>query len=132
MFLLPSNVDFFIDNEIEHIFAPNSKPVRPYGGQWRKMNRLFLKSMRRIIGAHPSAMGVAVLVRIGVMPLHYMFAYRACLWFLKIVSEESDPLLTDQCDMISADDKLMEHTSFFKNCKLIFNLSWGRVTGNRS
>ena len=26
-------------------------------------------------------------------------------------------MLTDQWDMLSADDKLMEHTSFFKNCK---------------
>ena len=72
--------------------------------------------MRFIIGAHVSASGTAVLVRLGVMPLHYMLAYRASLWFLKIFNDESDPLLSQQWHDLSESNEMLEYTSMYKGC----------------
>ena len=66
--------------------------------------------MRRIIGANESPSSVAVLVRMGVMPLQYEFAYRAILWYIKIARGESDPLLTEQLNSVRSDSTLFMTT----------------------
>ena len=97
-------------------FLPNSRPVHGYCKHWDKLNKIFMKCMRFIIGAHCSASNNAVLVRLGVMPLHYMLAYRASLWFLKIFHDESDPLLFQQWRDVSSDDEILMLTSMYKGC----------------
>ena len=97
-------------------FLPQSKPIHGYNRHFDKLNRAFMKCMRLIIGAHCSASNIAVLVRLGVMPLHYMLAYRASLWFLKIFNDETDPLLIQQWKDVSSNDEILEFTSLYKGC----------------
>ena len=92
------------------------KPIRPYGKYYQPLTSVFMQCMRLIIGAHSSASGIAVLVRLGVMPLRYMLALRASLWFLKIINGESDDLLSKQWRDLCSDDELLEFTSMYKGC----------------
>ena len=72
--------------------------------------------MRRIIGANESPSSVAVLVRMGVMPLQYELAYRALMWYLKIFKGETDPVLTEQLESMRSNDAMFSLTCFYKHC----------------
>ena len=72
--------------------------------------------MRRIIGANESPSSVAVLVRMGVMPLQYELAYRALIWYLKIFKGETDPVLTEQLESMRSNDAMFSLTCFYKHC----------------
>ena len=72
--------------------------------------------MRRIVGANESPSSIAVLVRLGVMPLQYEFAYRAILWYIKIFKGESDPVLTEQLDSLRANNDDFIKTCFYQHC----------------
>ena len=79
-------------------------------------NRFYIDCMRRVIGANESPSSVAVLVRMGVMPLQYEFAYRAILWYIKITKGETDQVLTDQLDFMSSDDERFSRSCFYQHC----------------
>ena len=87
-----------------------------YGKPWKRLNNFYIDCMRRIVGAGASVSSVALLVRMGVMPLQYEFAYRAVLWYLKIFRGESDKLLTEQLHSLLASSEI-EHTCFYRHCK---------------
>ena len=60
--------------------------------------------------------GPAVLVRLGYAG-HLYLAFRASLWFLKIVNGESDPLLLEQWHNLCNNDEELGFTSMYKGCK---------------
>ena len=87
-----------------------------YAKPWTTLNKFYIDCMRRVIGANESPSSVAVLVRMGVMPLQYEFAYRAILWYIKITKGETDQVLTDQLDYMSSDDNRFARTCFYQHC----------------
>ena len=98
------------------IFNVALKPMFGYAKPWTALNRFYIDCMRRIIGANESPSSVAVLVRMGVMPLQYEFAYRAILWYIKITKGETDQVLTDQLDSMSSDEERFARTCFYQHC----------------
>ena len=93
------------------IFHITRKVMFGYGKRWRTLNSFYIDCMRRIIGVNDeSPSSVAVLVRMGIMPLQYEFVYRAVLWYIKIARGETDQLLTDQLDTFSSDDSTFSMT----------------------
>ena len=64
-----------------------------------------------IIGAHVTVSNLAVLVRGGFLPLQYRLVLESLLWFLRIRSGESDPLLTAQYQEMRSDNDF--HFSMF-------------------
>ena len=88
--------------------------------------------MRRIIGVNDeSPSSVAVLVRMGIMPLQYEFVYRAVLWYIKIARGETDQLLTDQLETFNSDDNTFSMTCFYQHCgnyiKQLSNVGGGLI-----
>ena len=99
------------------IFHITRKVMFGYGKRWRTLNSFYIDCMRRIIGVNDeSPSSVAVLVRMGIMPLQYEFVYRAVLWYIKIARGETDQLLTDQLDTFSSDDSTFSMTCFYQHC----------------
>ena len=89
-----------------------------------ELNDLFFECMRLIIGAHRSASRVAVLVRLGVMPLEYMLIFEALLWVLKIAHGETDPLLTEELNRMKMDgDTLLSTCLYVHGCDFIDRLN---------
>ena len=108
---------FFGDtNTMSPGLTPDASPLRPYGEHFKTLNKVFMQCMRLVIGAHGSSCAEAVLVRLGVMPLRYMLAFRASLWFLKIISGESDKLLLDQWKTMCTDTEAYEFSCFYRGC----------------
>ena len=75
-----------------------------------------MRCMRLLIGAHGSSCAEAVLVRLGVMSLRYMLAFRAAQWFLKIISGESDSLLLEQWRTMCTNNEAYEFSCFYRGC----------------
>ena len=96
--------------------TPDATPLRPYGVHFEALNKVFMRCMRLVIGAHGSSCAEAVLVRLGVMPLRYMLAFRAAQWFLKIISGESDSLLLEQWRTMCTDNEAYEFSCFYRGC----------------
>ena len=84
---------------------------------WKKLNTLYLDCMRKVIGAHETASGYAVLVRMGIFPLQYELVFRALMWYLKIVNGESDATLNTQLEKFHAEDNGdFALTCFYRHC----------------
>ena len=79
--------------------------------------------MRIVIGADEFASAVAVLVRLGVLPLEYMLALEAVLWVLRISRGESDPLLSEQWDSVRGDGTLESTCLYRMGCDFIDRLN---------
>ena len=52
----------------------------------------------------------------GVLPLQYEFVYMAILWYLKIHSGESDPVLTEQLQLFRSNEDMFALTCFYRHC----------------
>ena len=99
------------------IFHISRKVMFGYGKRWRTLNNFYMDCMRRIIGVNDeSPSSVAVLVRMGIMPLQYEFVYRAVLWYIKIARGETDQLLTDQLESFGGTDSTFSMTCFYQHC----------------
>ena len=70
--------------------------------------------MRSILGVPDNTSHLAVLVRLGVMPLNYMLAYRSAIWYLKLIKGLCGPALRDMYLRFRDDDEAFGSTNFFK------------------
>ena len=57
---------------------------------------------------------LAILVRLGVMPLNYMLAYRVAIWYLKLIRGLCGPALRDLYLKFLSHDEAFGSTNFFK------------------
>ena len=69
---------------------------------------------RRILGAGPTASKLAVLVRLGWLPLDYALVNRALMWFIKIWQRLAGKTLHNLLHSMRASDSCWEKTTFFK------------------
>ena len=82
---------------------------------YKKLNSLYMGYMRNILGVtDTSASHLALLVRLGVMPLNYMLAYRSAIWYLKLIRGLCGPALRDLYLRFVQNDEAFGSTNFFK------------------
>ena len=93
-------------------FSEDSRST--FSSVWKPLNKFYMDCMRRVIGAHKSASSFGVLVRMGVFPLQYEFAFRAVLWYLKIFRGDSDPVLTKQLEQLRFNDESFVLSCFYR------------------
>ena len=70
--------------------------------------------MRNILGVPDTTSHLAILVRLGVMPLNYMLAYRSAIWYLKLIRGLCGPALLDLHRKFLSNDEAFGSTNFFK------------------
>ena len=114
---LPYKRVFYSDSQHQdRVFHISLKPMHGYGKKvWKPLNKFYMDCMRRVIGAHKSASSFGVLVRMGVFPLQYEFAFRAVLWYLKIFRGDSDPVLTKQLEQLRSNDESFVLSCFYRH-----------------
>ena len=82
---------------------------------YKNLNSLYMGYMRNILGVtDTSASHLSLLVRLGVMPLNYMLAYRSAIWYLKLIRGLCGPALRDLYLRFVQNDKAFGSTNFFK------------------
>ena len=86
-----------------------------YKQAFDKLNSLYFKYARNILGVDKSTSRKAILVRLGWMPLDYYLAFRAAIWYFKICRGLAGDLLRTQHGDWFADDEQWARTSFCKN-----------------
>ena len=69
-----------------HIDAPI---LGKYKNSFGQINKFYLKCARNVLGVPPGSGNLAVLVRLGWLPLDYFLAMRACVWYLKVINGEA-------------------------------------------
>ena len=70
--------------------------------------------MRDILGVPDKTSHLAILVRLGVMPLNYMLAYRSAIWYLKLIRGLCGPALRNLYLKFLDNDEAFGSTNFFK------------------
>ena len=71
------------------------QPDRGYRAIYKKLNSLYMGFLRNVLSVPDSTSNLAVLVRLGVMPLNYMLAFRSAVWYLKLIKGLCGPALRD-------------------------------------
>ena len=80
---------------------------------YKKINSLYMGYMRNILGVtDTSASHLALLVRLGVMPLNYMLAYRSAICYLKLIRGLCGPCISDLYKTMKLLDRLIFSSPF--------------------
>ena len=87
-----------------------TKYKKPFG----KLNKFYMKCARNVLGVPPGTGNMAVLVRLGWLPLDYFLALRACVWYLKVIKGEAGLAAKRLVVDTFADDELWTNTCLFK------------------
>ena len=69
---------------IKRVFHFSYPVLDTYSSVFGRISRLYRLCARRILGVDDSASGLATLVRLGWMPIDYLLAFRACIWYIKV------------------------------------------------
>ena len=73
-----------------------------------------MKCARNVLGVPPGTGNLAVLVRLGWLPLDYFLALRACIWYLKVIKGEAGLASKKLVFDTYKDDELWTNTCLFK------------------
>ena len=93
----------------------HSAPVLgKYKKAFGKLECFYMKCARNVLGVPPGTANMAVLVRLGWLPLDYFLAMRACLWYLKVLNGEAGLSVKKLAFDIYAEDELWSNTCLFK------------------
>ena len=84
---------------------------------YKKLNSLYMGYMRNILSVPDKTSHLAILVRLGVMPLNYMLAFRSAIWYLKLIRGLCGPALRDLHLRFLRNDEAFGSTNFFKPVK---------------
>jgi len=60
---------------------------------FEKLESRYIDCGRKILGAHPKTAGLAILVRLGWLPLDYKLALNAVMWSLRTLNDTAGPTL---------------------------------------
>ena len=95
-------------------FHHSSPILNKYKDAFGKLNSFYMKCARNILGVPPGTGSMAVLVRLGWLPLDYYLALRACIWYLKVINGEAGLSVKKLAFDVYADDELWSNTCLFK------------------
>ena len=101
------------------IESPTQTASRGYGGVWNRMNTVYHKLLRAILGAKSGSSRIGVLVRGGGLPLHYELALRGLTMFFKIQLNKSGDAMDTQYTEFKQDEELWERTRIYEPCERI-------------
>ena len=87
-----------------------------YKDVFEELECLYINFAKAILGLDPSTSNIATLVRLGWMPLDYLLAYRAAVWYMKIRLGLAGDALSAQCKWISLpeNDEGWVHSCFYQ------------------
>ena len=94
-----------------------SYPIQPrYKNIFDKLEILYHRLAKRILGVDSSTSNMATLVRLGWMPLDYRLAYSAACWYMKIRLGLAGSALKNQFEKFSSPgrDESWANTCFYK------------------
>jgi hypothetical protein len=95
-------------------FRYDEPVVRGYGDAWKKLNSLYRRCGRWILGVHPDTSGEAVLVRLGWLSLDYLLALHGLKLFIKLFHGHGNVALQTSTVERGNDPKGLGHGVFFK------------------
>ena len=95
-------------------FRYDEPVVRGYGDAWKKLNSLYRRCGRWILGVHPNTSGEAVLVRLGWLSLDYLLALHGLKLFIKLFHGHGNVALQTSTVERGNDPKGLGHGVFFK------------------
>lgn len=87
---------------------------RGYRDIYKRLNSLYMGFLRNVLSVPDKTSNLAVLVRVGAMPLNYMLAYRSAIWYLKLIKGLCGPALRDLHTRFLNNDEAFGSTHFFK------------------
>ena len=87
-------------------------PAYGYGDLWNELHKLFRGLMRCIAGVPKSTHFNAVLVRLGMLPLHYSLALRAMCEFFRIQSAEPGTAMAELTSLFHEESQKWNDTIF--------------------
>ena len=93
-------------------FEVDDKPCRPYGGLWKKLESLYGKCARLVLGTNENSSYYANLVVIGWLPLRYVLMFDAMVWLHKIRNGDNE--CTELLERIYDDDECWVTSVFFR------------------
>ena len=82
-----------------------------YKTKFENLERLYIGIGRKILGAHPTTANLAIMVRIGWLPLEYKYALNAIMWTLRIINNTAGPTLEAFYNSINTDPHLLKLTA---------------------
>ena len=87
-----------------------------YSAVFSRLSKLYLRLARAILGVDSSTSGTAALVRLGWMPIDYLLAYRACIWYMKVRLGLADGALSNRFAVFfeSVNNKTWAGSVFYK------------------
>ena len=85
--------------------------VYGYKTRFESLERLYLKCAKRILGVYPNTANLAVLVRLGWLPLEYKLALNAVMWCFRMLRGVGGPTLNAFYSMLQCDPDRLGRTA---------------------
>ena len=80
---IPINLEMAPTKKMLRI-AINCKPNYGYTGLYKKLNSMYLESVKLIMGINLNVSSIALLVRINWLPLNYVLAIQSITWIYRL------------------------------------------------
>ena len=108
--------------QLKKHFSHKGSVRSKYRANWDRLNDVYMKCARRILGAPKKACTDAILIRLGWMPLYHLLVYRALIWYVKGRKGLAGPALQGLIhDMQDRDSKHWKSSRFFKPASQILS-----------
>ena len=91
------------------------KPSRKYITVFSKLESLYVKCCKLILGVPGNSCSVGVLVRLGVLPLRFHYAWRALVWYLKAYDGSASMIVQRQLNDFYRDDEIWYKSCFYNH-----------------
>ena len=111
-----SGLEILVPGILHCMAPPNLTPVGVFVFS-KSQTGLYMGYMRNILSVPDKTSHLAILVRLGVMPLNYMLAFRSAIWYLKLIRGLCGPALRDLHLRFLRNDEAFGSTNFFKPVK---------------
>lgn len=93
----------------------DKKPARNYITAFSKLESLYVKCCKIILGVPTSSCSVCVLVRLGLLPLRFHYVWRALVWYLKAYNGSASVVVQRQLLSFYAEDEIWYKSCFYNH-----------------
>jgi len=91
------------------------KPSQKYRSAFSKLESLYVKCCKIILGVPSSSSSVGVLVRLGLLPLRFHYVWRALVWYLKAYNGSASMIVQRQLNDFYCDDEIWYKSCFYNH-----------------
>ena len=92
-----------------------------YKTLFNQLDRMHNNTIKSCLGLKRCANGRAALVILGVMPIEYILAFRAAVWYYKIVHQMAGSNLHNQLNRLQSDPEQWSRTLYYSRCETFIN-----------